>query len=119
MNKKLSAFNIFEIVWYSICGAVGLWGLTYTVLGLFAKYLNVNSENNVLLKGSNVIAEHFGGLGFFEWGLIILAIAAVAAVIVLLVGAKGVDREFEKKVRRQARRQALQESTTTEVVDEQ
>ena len=118
MKKKLSAFNIFEIVWYSICGGVGLWGLTYTVLGLFAKYLNVNSENNPLLKGSNAIAEAFGGLGFFEWGLIILSIAVVAAIIVLLIGAKGVDREYEKTARRLARRQALHETTTTEVVEE-
>ena len=109
MKKTIKATTIFEVVWYSLCGAVALWGLTYTVLGLIANELN---SKEVLSQGNKIIADTFG-LGFFGWGLIILGIASLAIVIVLLIFAKRVDRDFEKTQRRAARR-ALQVEETVE-----
>ena len=118
MAKLTKKTKIFEIVWYSICGALALWGLTYTVLGLVAGELGIHSSKNVLLQASNKIQELFG-LGFFGWGLIILGIASLAAVIVLLVFAKSADRDFEKNQRRAARRNATatEETTVVETVE--
>lgn len=107
--KKLS---IFEIIWYSLCGALALWGLAYTTLGLIGSF--ISPLDNPLKEASDVIAETFGGLGFLLWGLIILSVAAVAAIIVLLVFSKKYDREQEKALRRQARRLGINQEATEE-----
>ena len=99
-TKKLP-LSIFEIVWYSLMAGLGLWGLTYIVLGLVAAYAPIPDADNKLVDGNNAIAKAFG-LGFFGWGLIILAIAAVGAVIALLLTSRKADREYEKSQRRAA-----------------
>ena len=98
--KKLP-LSIVEIVWYSLMGALGLWGLTYIVLGLVAAYAPIPDADNKLVDGNAVIVKNFG-LGFFYWGLIILAVGAVGAVIALLLTSRKADREFEKSQRRAA-----------------
>ena len=110
--------SVFEIVWYTLCGLVALWGLTYITLGLIGKYASLPVKDNVLLNASKDFAKVFG-LGFFEWGLIILAISAVAAIIVLCTTAKKFDREYEKQLRRQARRQGFTEvpAENAEIID--
>lgn len=99
-TKKLP-LSIFEIVWYSLMAGLGLWGLTYIVLGLVAAYAPIPDADNKLVDGNNAIVKAFG-LGFFGWGLIILAIAAVGAVIALLLTSRKADREYEKSQRRAA-----------------
>lgn len=97
--KKKCKLSTFEIVWYSICLAVGIWGLVYIALGLVvgaSKIDSTISEANTSFKG-------VFGLGFLGWGLIILGIATLAAVIVLCVVARKSDKEFEKAQRRAAR----------------
>lgn len=101
-NKKKLPLHPFELVWYALCGLVGIWGLTYIVLGLVAENLPVTSEDKGLVKVSGQFAKTFG-LDFLGWGLIILAIAGIAAVIVLLVFSSKVDRDYEKNVRRAQR----------------
>ncbi len=100
--KKKKQLSIFEIIWYSISGAIGLWGLVYIVLGIVANNLAIPSKNNELLKASEAIKNAFG-LDFFGWGLILLALGTILAVIVLLIKAKDSDREYEKSIRRAAR----------------
>lgn len=102
MGKTQRKVSIFEIVWYSLTGAVGVWGLTYVVLGLVAAFYPATSENNPLEQANRVIAKYFG-LSFLYWGLIIMAIATVCAVFVLCIYAKTSDREVEKAQRRAAR----------------
>ena len=119
-NKKLP-IHPFELVWYILCGGVGLWGLTYIVLGLVAQNLPITATDNDFVEANHKFAETFG-LDWLGWGLIILAIAAVAAVIVLLACAGKSDREFEKNSRRSARLASIladEEETTEEtpVVD--
>ena len=92
----------FELVWYTVCGLVGIWGLTYIVLGLVAQNLPIKSEDEGLVKANLDFAKTFK-LDFFGWGLIILAIAAVAIVVVLLLFSNKVDREYEKTTRRAQR----------------
>lgn len=121
-NKKKLPLHPFEFVWYILCGLVGIWGLTYIVLGLVAENLPITSEDKGLVKVSGDFAKTFG-LDFLGWGLIILAIAGVLAVIVLLIFSNKVDRDYEKNVRRAARLAQLEaeeekeEAETAQVID--
>ena len=111
-KKNKLPVTIFEIIWYSICLLVVLWGLSYVVLGIVTKY----GEMQALKDFDEKFAKTFG-LGLYFWGLIIIAIAAVAAVVVLLFNAKVFDRASEREQRRSARLNALKKDD--KVVDEQ
>lgn len=113
-NKKKLALHPFEVVWYTLCTAVMVWGLTYIVLGIIAHALPTKAENEGLVK---VNFEEFAktfGLDFLGWGLIILAIGAVAIVVVLIAFSSKVDRDFEKNVRRAQRLAQLEEEELKE-----
>ena len=114
MSKK-SNVSIFEIIWYSLTGAVAIWGIVYIVLGLVAQYYPSTSDNNPLYKVSTEFKGTFG-LSFFYWGLIIFGIGILSAVVVLCLTAKKTDREAEKAQRRAARL-ASTEVNKPEVID--
>lgn len=116
-NKKRFPLHPFELVWYILTGLVGAWGLTYIVLGLIAQNLPVQSKDDGLVKVNGEFAKTFK-LDFFGWGLIILAIAAVAAVIVLILFSTKVDRDYEKNVRR-AQRMAQMEAEEMKLEEEE
>ena len=116
-NKKKFPLHPFELVWYILTGLVGAWGLTYIVLGLIAENLPTKVKDEGLVKINAEFAKTFK-LDFFGWGLIILAIAAVAAVIVLLLFSNKVDRDYEKNVRR-AQRMAQMEAEEEKLEKEQ
>ena len=97
--KKTRKLSIFELVWYPLTGAIAVWGLTFIVLGVVARNLKSTAD---LVKADTAYAKTMG-LGFFNWGMILLAIGVVLAIIVLLVYAKQADREVEKQQRRAAR----------------
>ena len=99
MKKANRKVSIFEIVWYSLTGALAVWGLTFIVLGVVARNL---PSDAALVKASASYAKTMG-LDFYGWGLILLPLGVVLAVIVLLVNAKKSDREVEKQQRRAAR----------------
>lgn len=109
---------VFEIIWYTICGLVGLWGLTYIVLGIVIDYLPITAKDSGLVETNIKFAEKFK-LDFFGWGLIILAIAAVAAVVVLLIFSGKVDRDYEKNVRRAQRMAQLDAEMDAEMEEQQ
>lgn len=113
MAKKERKLSIFEIVWYAVCGAVALWGLTYIVLGICARYL---PDSNPLI-GADAAFKKVFKLGFYYWGIIILVIATLAAIIVLLINAKKADRAYEKEQRRAARLASIRNSETPSVID--
>lgn len=112
MTKK--EIKIFEAIFYSIQGAIMLWGLTYIVLGLLGDYLPIPSADNPLKSFSSFMDKTFG-LPTLYWGLIIFAIGAFVLVIALLNIAKIKDREFEQKQRRQAR--LVTNETTSETTN--
>lgn len=101
-NKKKLPLHPAELVWYCVCGAVGLWGLTYIVLGLVAENLPITAEDNEFVEANAAFAKTFG-LDWLGWGLIILAIAAVCAAVTLLLLSNKADRDYEKTTRRAAR----------------
>ena len=112
MAKKKLPVSLFELVWYPICIAVILWGITYVVLGLVNQFNDFSSLNSF----ANDFKSNFK-LDLYFWGLIIIAIGVVAAVIVMLVFAKTYDRAADREQRRSARLNALKKEE--KVVDEQ
>ena len=116
-NRKRFPLHPFELVWYILTGLVGAWGLTYIVLGLVVQNLPTKSKDEGLVKASGEFAKTFK-LDFFGWGLIILAIAAVAAVVVLLLFSNKVDRDYEKNVRR-AQRMAQMEAEEAKLEEQE
>ena len=112
-KKNKLPVSIVELVWYPICALVVLWGLTYVVLGLVTKYNNIKA-----LTEFDANFKSLFGLNLYFWGLIIIAIGAVAAVVVMLFFAKRFDRATEREQRRSARLNALRKDEE-KVVDQQ
>ncbi|MCD8204081.1 MAG: hypothetical protein LUB56_03045, partial [Coprobacillus sp.] len=120
-KNKISGTTIYEIVSYSIVGVVGLWGLVYIVLGLIAKYLPVISSSNPLTTFNDTIKRLFG-LSPLWWGVIIFSIAALYLVISLLLVNRQVEKNEEKKARREARLahlKAIDEEEATSTSEEE
>ena len=112
MAKKKLPVSLFELIWYPICIAVMLWGLTYVVLGL----INQLNDFSSLQSFANDFKNKFK-LNLYYWGLIIIAIGVVAGVVVALFFAKTFDRAADREQRRSARLNALKKEE--KVVDEQ
>ena len=115
MAKKQRKVSIFEIVWYSLTGALALWGLVFIVLGVIARNLTSDAE---LYKADASYAATMK-LGFLNSGMILLSVGVVAAIIVLLIFAKTADREVEKQQRRAARLAAANNAAEEVEVKEQ
>ena len=98
MAKKKLPLSIFEIVWYSICVLVMIWGLVYVILGVIDGANDLTS----LHKFMGEFKKTFG-LEMYFWGLIICAIGVVAAVVVMIIYAKTFDKAVDREQRRSAR----------------
>ena len=112
MAKKKLPVSIFEIVWYTICALIILWGITYVTLSLIDKYNDLKALHDFASKFQSTF-----GLSLYFWGLIIIAIGVVAAVIVMIVFAKTYDRAADREQRRSARLNAIKKDQ--KVVSEQ
>ena len=112
MAKKKLPLSLFEIVWYTICALVIIWGLVYVVLSLINKYNDLSNLDKFAVS----FKKNFG-LTLYFWGLIIMAIGAVAGVAVMIISAKTFDKASDREQRRSARLNALKKED--KVVDEQ
>ena len=112
-NKKKLPIAVFEIVWYTICALVIIWGIVYCCLGLGAKYLSIDS-----LKEFSANFKTLFKLNVFYWGLIIIAIGALAGSVVLIIYAKTFDRANDREQRRSARLAALKKDEDKVVAEQ-
>ena len=102
MAKKKLPLSIFEIVWYSICILVMIWGLVYVILGLIDGANDLTSLHKFMGKFQKTF-----GLTMYFWGLIICAIGVLAGVTVLIIYAKTFDKAADREQRRSARLSAI------------
>ena len=102
MAKKKLPISIFEIVWYSICALVIIWGLTYVVLSLVDKYNDLSSLHTFAVNFKKTF-----GLALYFWGLLIIVIGVIAGVAVMIIFAKTFDRAADREQRRSARLSAI------------
>ena len=112
MAKKKLPVSLFELIWYPICVAVILWGLTYVVLGLVNQFNDFTTLGSFCTDFKNTFK-----LDIYFWGLIIIAIGVVAGVVVCLFFAKTFDKAADREQRRSARLNALKKEE--KVVDTQ
>ena len=98
MAKKKLPLSIFEIVWYSICILVMIWGLVYVILGLIDGANDLTSLHKFMADFKKTF-----GLSMYFWGLIICAIGVVAGVTVMIIYAKTFDKAADREQRRSAR----------------
>ena len=113
MAKKKLPLSIFEIVWYSICVLVMIWGLVYVILALIDGANDLTSLHKFMADFKKTF-----GLSMYFWGLIIFAIGVVAGVTVMILFAKTFDKAADREQRRSARLSALNKKEE-KVVDEQ
>ena len=98
MAKKKLPLSIFEIVWYSICILVMIWGLVYVVLSLIDGANDLTSLHKFMADFKKTF-----GLSMYFWGLIICAIGVLAGVTVMIIYAKTFDKAADREQRRSAR----------------
>ena len=108
MAKKKLPISIFEIVWYSVCVLVMIWGLVYVILSLIDKYNDLSG----LRTFTNGFKKTFG-LSLYFWGFIIIAIGAVAGTVVMILFAKTFDRAADREQRRSARLSGLNKNISS------
>ena len=101
---------IKEIIWYIIAGFIAFGGVTMITFGLIGHFMNVPLEQNFIKQAEKEIV-----LNFTWWGLILLALGALVAIITLLVFAKVYDRDVEKTIRRQQRLESSTLATEMEI----
>ena len=114
MAKKKLPLSIFEIVWYSICVLVMIWGLVYVILALIDGANDLTS----LHKFMGNFQKTFG-LSMYFWGLIIFAIGVVAGVTVMILFARTFDKAADREQRRSARLSALNKKEEKVVAEQQ
>ena len=102
MAKKKLPLSIFEIVWYSICVLVMIWGLVYVILALIDGANQLTDLHKFMANFKKTF-----GLSMYFWGLIIFAIGVVAGVAVMIIYAKTFDKAADREQRRSARLSAL------------
>lgn len=95
-----------EFAWYLVASTIAVLGIILLIFGIVGHHLPLKDENNFIK-----VAEQSIVLDFRSWGLIVFAAGILIDVFVLLYNAKKADREYEKKLRRQQRQDALKNST--------
>ena len=113
MAKKKLPLSIFEIVWYSICVLVMIWGLVYVILALIDGANDLTSLHKFMADFKKTF-----GLSMYFWGLIIFAIGVVAGVTVMIIYAKTFDKAADREQRRSARLSAISKKEETVVAEQ-
>lgn len=107
-DKKLK-LPVKEIVWYSIAGFFGLVGLVFVIFGVLGSHLPLkdNGDLNWVLESENAWLVNWSKMGYRWWGLILLGVGGLIAIVSLTLFARVGDRDEERAARR-AQRLALE-----------
>lgn len=101
-----------EYVWYLIGSTIAIFGIVLMVFGIVGHHLPGSSDNNFIKVAEQGFMDAIHvQIDFRMWGLILFAFGLLVDVIALLASAKKADRDYEKKIRRQQRQEALKNST--------
>ena len=101
-----------EYVWYLIGSTIAIFGIVLMVFGIVGHHLPGSSDNNFIKVAEQGFMDAIHvQIDFRMWGLILFAFGLLVDVITLLASAKKADRDYEKKIRRQQRQEALKNST--------
>ena len=102
MAKRKSNVPVIEWIWYLFAAILAAWGIAQIICGLILEFAQTTINDWPLYIANQEYTKLFG-LSFLHWGLILLGIGALLAVLVLCITAGKYDRESEKASRRAAR----------------
>lgn len=107
-----------EFAWYIVSGLIVAFGIIAMVFGIVGYHMPGPIADNPIAQFEDKIV-----LDLRTWGIIFMAVGVILAVIVLVVNAKKVDRNVEKKLRREQRISAQANGTievkkAVEIVEE-
>lgn len=105
-----------ERFWYILGGFLAFAGLVFLIFGIIGDHMPVKASDNWVIYSQDMWLTNWSGMGYRYWGLILLGLGTLIAVIALTYFASSGDRDSERAARR-AQRLAL-ESEEAEVVEE-
>ena len=101
-----------ELGWYIVAAVFALTGLTFYIFGLIGKFYPGKASDNWVSLSENAWLVNWSKMGYKWWGLILIGISVLIAVIALTVFARSADRDDERNLRRQQRLVLEQNATT-------
>lgn len=106
------SFSIKQIVWFVIGAVFFVTGLTFDVLDIIGRSINVAPSKNPILLGDAKLKSFFGNrpLGFIFWGIILLLVGAIIIAITFSLASKNEDRDKERQARKEQRLKKLVEA---------
>ncbi|MGI6644876.1 MAG: hypothetical protein ACOX28_03940 [Bacilli bacterium] len=120
-TKNKTKVSVGEIIFYVIGGLAILAGVVLGILGIVAR--QISDLENALVQSQQRLIDN-SKLDYSQLGAIIALSGTIVVMITLVVAAKRVDLENEKRARRAQRLSLLNEETEantvveTEVVEE-
>ncbi|MBP5091327.1 MAG: hypothetical protein J6328_02065 [Bacilli bacterium] len=102
-EKKSKKLAKGEKVVYTIAACIALIGLTFIVFGLIGSYYPGKDSDNWVAISEKAWLSNWSHLGYRWWGVILLLIGTLVAVIGLTAYARSGDRDEERAIRRKQR----------------
>lgn len=113
-TKKQNKRKLFtgEIVWYSILGAIWLFGLVFAILGICAYNVGKLSTNPLyaLQKQFATFFKMSGVMDFRLWGTLVMIVAMIGLLIVIFYYTNKTVQEENRRRRYEERMRILMES---------
>jgi hypothetical protein len=106
-----------ELACYIVAGSFTLVGLVFYIFGLIGKFYNGLASDNWVAISEQAWLTNWSKMGWKWWGLILIGIGVLIAIISLSAWAKVADRDEERNLRRQ-QRLVLEQNATTGVSTE-
>ena len=101
--------------WYIFASIVATIGLLFLIFGIIGDHFPGNYADNWVASSENGWLKNWSKLGYRYWGLILLGIGALVAIISLTVFAKEGDRDAERAARKAQRLGLASTPEVTEV----
>ncbi len=115
VTKNNTKVSVGEIIFYVIGGLAILAGVVLGILGIVAR--QITDLENALVQSQQRLIDN-SKLDYSQLGAIIALSGTIVVMITLVVAAKRVDLENEKRARRAQRLSLLNEETEADTVVE-
>lgn len=103
-----------ELFWSIVASLIGVSGLVLSIIGIVGANLPVKLSDNGILQADMVFQGAMGGLTFTWFGVILVLLGSLVAVIFLNFYAKKADLDEERAIRKAQRMKILSSPVTEE-----
>lgn len=102
-EKKSKKLAKGEITVYAIAAFIALVGITFIIFGLIGSHYPGKDSENWVSISEKAWLVNWSHIGYRWWGVILLLVGALVAVIGLTAYARSGDRDEERALRRRQR----------------